>query len=96
MLRRLAWNYLLVFGLPTLVTLVGFFVGKNYWFNPHSYGWPLLLLSLLFSVAAQLMRIARSETKSLAVLDGAISLVAFALIFVALFALMPNYWPDWS
>jgi hypothetical protein len=92
--RRLMVNYLVVFGLPTLVVLSGFYFGKNVLFSAHSaIGLMLLFLSLLIALGAQLIRIAGSPRKWLTAGDALVSIVAFALIFGVLYALMPNQWP---
>ena len=95
-MRRVLVNSLVVYGLPVAVILVGFVVGRNFWFSPHSYGWLILFTSLLFSLGAQLIRIARSPSKVTAMMDSLISLALFVALSVALLELMPNYWPNWS
>jgi hypothetical protein len=96
MLKRIVVNYLAVYGLPTAVILVGFAVGQNSWFSPHSYGWLLLYLCLPVSLAVQLIRIVRSPMKLHAIANAAASFGLFVAVFVVLMELMPNYWPDWA
>ena len=96
-MRRIVVNYSVVYGPPTAVILIGYAMGRNVWFSAHGgLGWLILYLCVPFSLGAQLIRIARSTTKIAGFVDACISLVLFVVVFVALFELMPNYWPGWE
>jgi hypothetical protein len=94
--RGICINFFVVYGLPTIAVLIGFPVGRNVWFTPHSGGWLLLFVCLVFSLIAQFVRIARSRTKIAESVNGAVSLALFVILFTVLMELMPNYWPNWS